>query len=76
MATLNELAWLDATAQAELVRRHQVKPIELVEVAVERIAAPGRFESEQAAARGRYPERAAAIVAVGHWHHTGRHGCG
>jgi amidase len=38
MATLNELAWLDATAQAELVRRSEVKPIELVEAAVERIA--------------------------------------
>jgi amidase len=34
---LDEFAWLDATAQAELVRRKQVKPIELVEAAIARI---------------------------------------
>ena len=31
------LAWLDATAQAELVRRREVPAIELVEAAIERI---------------------------------------
>lgn len=34
---MTELTWLDATAQAELVRTKQVHPIELVEAAIERI---------------------------------------
>jgi amidase len=34
---MNDIAFLDATAQAELVRGKQVKPIELVEGAIERI---------------------------------------
>ena len=34
---MDELAFLDATAQADLVRRKQVKPIELVDAAIERI---------------------------------------
>ncbi len=34
---MNDVALLDATAQAELVRKKQVKPIELVEAAIERI---------------------------------------
>ncbi len=34
---MNDIAYLDATAQAELVRSKQVKPIELVEAAIERI---------------------------------------
>jgi amidase len=34
---MNDIAFLDATAQAELVRTKQVKPIELVEAAIERI---------------------------------------
>lgn len=34
---MNDIALLDATAQAELVRKKQVKPIELVEAAIERI---------------------------------------
>lgn len=34
---LEELAKLDATAQAELVRRGEVKPLELVEAAIDRI---------------------------------------
>jgi len=34
---MNDIALLDATAQAELVRTKQVKPIELVEAAIERI---------------------------------------
>jgi len=37
MALINELGWLDATAQAELVRTKEVKPIELVDAAIERI---------------------------------------
>jgi amidase len=37
MPKLNELAWLDATGQADLVRKREVKPIELVEAAIERI---------------------------------------
>ncbi|MDH3595899.1 MAG: amidase [Rhodospirillales bacterium] len=36
MAT-DELAYLDATSQAELVRRQEVKPTELVEAAIERV---------------------------------------
>src|SRR5438132_13146487 len=34
---MNDIALLDATAQAELVRNKQVKPIELLEAAIERI---------------------------------------
>ena len=34
---MSELMWLDATAQAELVQRGEVKPIELVDAAIERI---------------------------------------
>jgi len=34
---MNDIALLDATAQAELVRNKQVKPIELVEATIERI---------------------------------------
>ena len=34
---MDEFAFLDATAQADLVRRKQVKPIELVDAAIERI---------------------------------------
>jgi amidase len=34
---MNDIAFLDATAQAELVRTKQVKPIELVDGAIERI---------------------------------------
>ncbi len=37
MAQTDHLASLDATAQAELVKRKEVKPIELVESAIERI---------------------------------------
>jgi len=37
MAKLDDLAFLDATAQAELVRKKEVKAIELVEAAIERI---------------------------------------
>jgi len=34
---MDELRWLDATAQAELVRRREVKPTELVDAALARI---------------------------------------
>ena len=34
---MNDIVLLDATAQAELVRQKQVKPIELVEAAIERV---------------------------------------
>ena len=34
---MNDIAFLDATAQADLVRRKQIKPIELVEATIERI---------------------------------------
>jgi len=37
MAVSDELAFLDATSQAELVRQKELKPIELVEAAIERI---------------------------------------
>lgn len=37
MSLSTETAWLDATAQAELVRKKELKPIELVEAAIERI---------------------------------------
>jgi len=37
MRGLDDLAYLDATAQAELVRKKKIKPIELVEAAIERI---------------------------------------
>jgi amidase len=34
---MTELTWLDATAQAELVRRGEISPVELAEAAIERI---------------------------------------
>ena len=37
MDTTDELAFLDATAQAELVRRKEVTPLELVDAAIERV---------------------------------------
>jgi amidase len=37
MGEWDDLAYLDSTAQAELVRKKKVKPIELVEAAIERI---------------------------------------
>jgi amidase len=37
MANLDEITWLDATTQADLVRRKELKPIELVEAAIDRI---------------------------------------
>ena len=37
MSKMDELTWLDATDQAKLVSRREVKPVELVEAAIERI---------------------------------------
>ena len=37
MSTLDELAFVDATALAELVRRKEIKPVELIESAIGRI---------------------------------------
>ncbi|UCF79786.1 MAG: amidase [Candidatus Eiseniibacteriota bacterium] len=37
MANLDDLSFLDATTQAELVRRKELRPTELVEAAIERI---------------------------------------
>ena len=37
MGQFEDIAWLDATAQAELVRNKEVTPLELVEAAIERI---------------------------------------
>jgi amidase len=37
MYDLHELSWLDATAQAELVRKKEIKPIELVNSAIARV---------------------------------------
>src|SRR5581483_10281614 len=34
---MSELAWLDATAQAELVRRGEISPVDLAEAAIARI---------------------------------------
>ena len=39
MPSSHELAALDATAQADLVRRRELSPLELVEAAVEQLAA-------------------------------------
>ncbi|MGH7818431.1 MAG: amidase [Candidatus Binatia bacterium] len=60
-----ELARLDATAQAELVRRGEVTPLELVDAAISRIEALDArlnavilslFEKARSAARGRLPD--------------------
>ena len=37
MSAFDELAFLDGTAQAELVRRKQLTPLELVDAAIARI---------------------------------------
>jgi hypothetical protein len=39
LMTAHDLAWLDATAQAELVRSGELSPSELVEAAIERFEA-------------------------------------
>jgi len=65
MATFNEFDFMDATAQAELVRRKEVKPIDLVDAAIRRIERlnPGLnavitplYEQARESARGALPE--------------------
>ena len=62
---MNDVALLDATAQAELVRKKQVKPIELVDAAIERIervnaainaVVTPMYDEATRAARGPLPE--------------------
>ncbi len=65
MATKDPFVDLDATAQAELVRRKEVKPIELVDAAMERIerlnpainaVVTPMYEEAQTVARGELPD--------------------
>jgi amidase len=65
MGETREWAWLDATAQAELVRRGEVSPAELVDAAIDRIEALNpqldavirtRFEQARAEASGELPD--------------------
>ena len=65
MAKLGDTAFLDATAQAELVRKKEVKAIELVEAAIERIeqlnptlnsVVTPMYEQAREAAMGKLPE--------------------
>jgi amidase len=62
---VSDVTWLDATAQAELVRRGEVSPTELVEAAITRIEAvnPGldavirtRFDQARGEAAGTLPD--------------------
>jgi len=64
MAKLDTLVELDATAQAELVRQKEIKPIELVEAAIKRIerlnptlnaVVTPMYEQARAAATGQLP---------------------
>jgi amidase len=64
MADWSELAFMDATAQAKLVRRREVKPIELVDAAIERIerlnptlntVVTPMYEEARTIARGKLP---------------------
>jgi len=61
----SELAFMDATAQAELVRQKEIKPIELVEAAIERIerlnptlnaVVTPMYEEARAVASGELPD--------------------
>src|SRR5262245_4981223 len=65
MSLSDELSLLDATAQADMVRRKQVSPIELVDDAIARIerlnlsinaVITPLFESARATAKGPLPE--------------------
>lgn len=65
MANMEELAFLDATAQAELVRRGEVRVVELLEAAIERIervnpalnaVVTTMYDEARAAAAWRLPE--------------------
>jgi amidase len=64
MASQQELTWLDATAQADLVRRGEVRPLELVDAAIARIerlnprlnaVVTPMFDLARAAAKGPLP---------------------
>ena len=46
----------------------------VADVGADRHASPSGLEADQAAARGRDPDRAAAVVAMRDRHHPGRHG--
>jgi amidase len=65
MTDWSELAFMDATAQAELVRRREVKPIELVDAAIERIerlnptlnaVVTPMYEEARTIAKGKLPD--------------------
>ncbi|UCD83372.1 MAG: amidase [Deltaproteobacteria bacterium] len=65
MGKFDDLAFLDGTAQAELVRKKEVKPIELVDAAIERIerlnptlnaVITPMFEQARTAAQGKLPD--------------------
>lgn len=65
MSLTDELAFLDATAQADLVRRRELKPVELVEACIHRIEALNgdlnavvtpMFEEAVQAAKGDLPD--------------------
>jgi amidase len=65
MSTHQEIAWLDATAQAELVRKKEVSPAELVDGAIARIeklnpqlnaVITPMYDLARAAARGPLPD--------------------
>lgn len=65
MGNINDLALLDATAQAELVRKKEVQPIELVEAAIERIekinpqinaVVTKMYDQARESAKGKLPE--------------------
>src|ERR671916_393762 len=62
---MTDFAWLDATAQAELVRRGEASPSELVDAAIERIEALNprldavirtRYEQARETAKGDIPD--------------------
>ncbi|HKT11872.1 MAG TPA: amidase family protein, partial [Terriglobia bacterium] len=65
MSSSDQYAFMDATAQAELVRKKEVKPIELVDAAIERIerlnprlnaVITPMFEQAREAAQGALPD--------------------
>ena len=67
MPCVSDVTWLDATAQADLVRRGEVSPAELVEAAITRIEKinPGldavirtRFDQARSEAAGTLPDGA------------------
>ena len=65
MATPHDFAWMDATAQAELVRKKEIQPVDLVEAAIARIerlnptlnaVVTPMFELARAAAAAKLPD--------------------